>query len=116
MDKFLPFDDDLGRQINTAATELYDKLLKIDAGKLGMPEHCLAYYTLSHSKRLFFSTETSAHILYRSIKFTGKSYSEVVLMDYGAGVGTLFLLAKMTGCRTVAIPVTNIHFVAALWR
>jgi hypothetical protein len=26
---------------------------------------------------------------------------EIVLMDYGAGVGTLYLLAKMTGCRQV---------------
>jgi len=101
MDKFLPFEDDLGRHINSAAAELYNRLVNIDANKLGMPEHCLTYFTSSHSKRLFFSTETSAHLLYRSIQLTGKSPADIVLMDYGAGVGTLFLLAKMIGCRKV---------------
>src|SRR5688572_4704874 len=101
MDKFLPYEDDLGRLINSGATELYLRLTKINADQLGMPEHCLDYFKTSHSKRLFFSTETSAHILYRSIKLTGKKIEEIVLMDYGAGVGTLFLLAKMIGCRQV---------------
>ena len=101
MDKFLPFEDDAGRMINAAAAELHSRLLKIDANKLGMPEHCLAYFVSSHSKRLFFSTETSAHILYRSIRLTGKPISEIAVMDYGAGVGTLFLLAKMIGCKKV---------------
>jgi hypothetical protein len=101
MDKFLPFDDDLGLTINAAATDLYTRLLKIDVNELGMPEHCLAYFTSSHSKRLFFSTETSAHILYKSVRLTGKIPSDLVIMDYGAGVGTLFLLAKMIGCKEV---------------
>lgn len=101
MDKFLPYDDDLGRLINSGAVELYNRLLKIDADRLGMPEHCLAYFKMSHTKRLFFSTETSAHILYRSIKLTNKTPGEIVVMDYGAGVGTLFLLAKMIGCKQV---------------
>jgi hypothetical protein len=101
MDKFLPLDDDLAMIINTAATDLYHRLLKIDVNELGMPGHCLAYFTSSHSKRLFFSTETSAHILYKSVRLTGKTPSDVVIMDYGAGVGTLFLLAKMIGCKKV---------------
>lgn len=101
MDRFLPFDDDLGRMINSAATDLYGRLVKVDANKLGMPEHCLIYFSSSHSRRLFFSTETSAHILYRSIQLTGKPPADVALMDYGAGVGTLFLLAKMIGCKKV---------------
>jgi 2-polyprenyl-3-methyl-5-hydroxy-6-metoxy-1,4-benzoquinol methylase len=101
MDKFLPFDDDLGRSINSAATKLHSRLVNVDANSLGMPEHCLAYFTSSHSKRLFFSTETSAHILYRAIRLSGKSPAEVVVMDYGAGVGTLFLLAGMIGCKKI---------------
>ena len=101
MDKFLSFDDDLGRLINSAATDLFNTLVRVDANDLGMPEHCLTYFTSSHSTRLFFSTETSAHILYKSIRLTGKTPGDIVLMDYGAGVGTLFLLAKMIGCRKV---------------
>ena len=101
MERFLPYEDDLANLINSAAEELYNRIKKIDAGKLGMPEHCLAYFNSSHSKRLFFSTETSAHILYRSIRLTGKKPGELIIMDYGAGVGTLFLLAKMIGCKQV---------------
>jgi 2-polyprenyl-3-methyl-5-hydroxy-6-metoxy-1,4-benzoquinol methylase len=101
MDKFLPYEDDLARLINSAATELYNRLVKVDANKLGMPGYCLAYFSSSHSKRLFFSTETSAHILYRSTQITKKSPADIIIMDYGAGVGTLFLLAKMIGCRKV---------------
>ena len=101
MDKFLPYEDDPGRLINAAATDLYNRLTQVNADKLGMPEHCLAYFKSSHSKRLFFSTETSAHILYRSTMLTSKRIEDIVLMDYGAGVGTLFLLAKMIGCRQV---------------
>lgn len=101
MDKFLPHDDELGIQINSASQELYSKLSKVNVDNLGMPEHCLYYFKVSHSKRLFFSIETSAHILYRSIRMTGKPPAEIALMDYGAGVGTLFLLAKMIGCKNV---------------
>ena len=101
MERFLPYEDDLANLINSAAEELYTRIKKIDAGELGMPEHCLAYFNSSHSKRLFFSTETSAHILYRSIRLTGKKPGELIIMDYGAGVGTLFLLAKMIGCKQV---------------
>jgi hypothetical protein len=101
MDKFLPYEDDLARLINTAATDLYNRLMNIDANKLGMPDHCLAYFSSSHIKRLFFSTETSAHILYRATQLTRKPPADIILMDYGAGVGTLFLLAKMIGCKKV---------------
>src|SRR5690349_24799507 len=101
MDKFLPFEDELGQVINSAAAELYRTIVNVDANSLGMPEHCLAYFTSSHSKRLFFSIETSAHILHRSINLTGMPAAEISLMDYGAGVGTLFLLAKMIGCKNV---------------
>jgi 2-polyprenyl-3-methyl-5-hydroxy-6-metoxy-1,4-benzoquinol methylase len=101
MDRFLSHDDDLGTLINHSAVELYDRMQKINADELGMPEHCLYYFKTSHTKRLFFSIETSAHLLYRSIRMIEKVPADVVLMDYGAGVGTLFLLAKMIGCKRV---------------
>jgi 2-polyprenyl-3-methyl-5-hydroxy-6-metoxy-1,4-benzoquinol methylase len=101
MDKFLSYDNDLGRLINSGATVLFYKLKNINPDELGMPDHCLHYYKTSHSTRLFFSIETSAHLLYRAIRITGRQPSQVVLMDYGAGVGTLFLLAKIIGCSQV---------------
>jgi 2-polyprenyl-3-methyl-5-hydroxy-6-metoxy-1,4-benzoquinol methylase len=101
MDRFLLQDDNLGRLIQARATELYERLQKIDVANLGMPAHCLDYFKKSHSQRLFFSIETSAHLLYRSIKMSGRQPEEMIIMDYGAGVGTLYLLAKMTGFKQV---------------
>ncbi len=101
MDRFLPYTDELGNAIEAGAAELYKRMQNIRVAELGMPEHCLHYFQLSHSRRLFFSIETSAHILYRSISLTGKAPASVVLMDYGAGVGSLFLLAKLIGCQKV---------------
>jgi len=101
MDRFLPYEDELGRVIQEAAERLHARLQNIDVDELGMPAHCLSYFKLSHSTRLFFSIETSAHLLYRSIRLTGKKTADITVMDYGAGVGTLFLLAKMIGCGKV---------------
>lgn len=101
MDRFLQNKDELGELINNSATELYQQLRQLDVDILGLPYHCLYYYNASHSKRLFFSIETSAHLLYNAIKITGKNPGELIVMDYGAGVGTLYLLAKKIKCKKV---------------
>src|SRR5688572_24194551 len=101
MDEFLPQKDRLSKLIQQHAAELYARLKNINADSLGLPYHCLIYYKGSHATRLFFSIETSAHLLYRSIAITNKNVEDIVVMDYGAGVGTLYLLAKMVGCKTV---------------
>lgn len=99
--KFLTVTDELSRVIQEQASVLYQKLNVLDADRLGMPDNCLAYFKGSHHKRLFFSIETSAHLLYRSITRSGKTLQETIIMDYGAGVGTLYTLAKMIGCKKV---------------
>ncbi|HUR10080.1 MAG TPA: hypothetical protein VM012_01850 [Flavitalea sp.] len=101
MENFLPPNDDVSRLINNSAQQLYERLKKLDVHNLGIPPHCLEYFLKSHINRLFFSIETSAHLLNRALRRTGKRVEEVVLMDYGAGVGTLYLLARLVGCRVV---------------
>lgn len=101
MDRFLSHKNEVAKLIDRCAVDLYNRLQSIDVDALGLPSHCLEYYKASHSGRLFFSIETSAHLLYRAITFTGKKIDDIVLMDYGAGVGTLYLLAKLIGCRQV---------------
>ncbi len=101
MDIFLPQKDALSANIQAQATVLLTKLRGLPVETLGLPYHCLEYFKSSHFKRLFFSIETSAHLLYRSINLVKKPVNEIVIMDYGAGVGTLYMLAKMIGCRTV---------------
>lgn len=98
---FLDRDDELGKLIEAKSAELYERLLSLNADSLGMPANCLEYFKGSHHKRLFFSIQTSAHLLYRSIARSGKRAEELVIMDYGAGVGTLYTLAKMIGCKKV---------------
>lgn len=101
MDRFLPKQDELTELIQEQATQLYNRLNVLNIDSLKLPYHCQEYFKSSHSTRLFFSIETSAHLLYRAIRMSGKPVSEIILMDYGAGVGTLYLLAKMTGCKMV---------------
>ena len=101
MDKFLSTHDELSQTIQANAVLLYEKLRTLPVDDLGMPPHCLDYFKGSHFKRLFFSIETSANLLYRSISAVKKPVDEVIIMDYGAGVGTLYTLAKMIGCKKV---------------
>lgn len=69
--------------------------------RLSLPERPFTYYTNRHHHRKFFSVQSAAELLYRSVSRIGKPLSEIVIMDYGGGVGSLFLLAKMIGCKTV---------------
>jgi 2-polyprenyl-3-methyl-5-hydroxy-6-metoxy-1,4-benzoquinol methylase len=101
MDRFLPAYDNTANFIAEKALELFHRLKSINADSLGMPDYCLQYFKSSHTTRLFFSIETSAHLLYRASKLSGRPPSDLVITDYGAGVGTLFLLAKLIGCRFV---------------
>ena len=100
-DRFLPQEDDLAELINGQAAELYSRLRTLPVETLGLPAHCLYYFRTSHFNRLFFSIETSAHLLYRSISLQIIPVAGIVIMDYGAGVGTLYMLAKMIGCQLV---------------
>jgi 2-polyprenyl-3-methyl-5-hydroxy-6-metoxy-1,4-benzoquinol methylase len=101
MEKFLHQKDELAEIINVQAQALYQKLKGLKVQDLKLDAHYLEYFKSSHYKRPFFSVETSAHLLYRSILLKQKPISEIVVMDYGAGIGTLFILAKMIGCKKV---------------
>lgn len=101
MENFLPVRDSLSRTINEQAGNLYARIQSLQVDALGLPYYCQEYFKSSHSTRLFFSVETSARLLYKAIQTTGKQSSELVIMDYGAGVGTLYLLAGMLGCKKV---------------
>ena len=101
MERFLHQKDELAEIINSQAQILYQKLQSLQLQDLKLDSHYLEYFKSSHYKRQFFSIETSAHLLYRSILLMKKPIPELVIMDYGAGIGTLFILAKMIGCKKV---------------
>lgn len=101
MDKFIPHTDTLGLLLQEKAEHLFQLMHTIRVNELGLSEHGVLYFVGSHYKRLFFSIQTSAHILYNSITLSKKNVDEVVIMDYGAGIGSLYILAKMIGCKKV---------------
>jgi len=101
MDRFIPHKDELGELLQDKCEELFTLMKTIDVKKLGLSEHGVEYFLGSHYKRLFFSIQTSAHLLYNSIKLTQKKVEDVIIMDYGAGIGSLYILAKMIGCKKV---------------
>lgn len=101
MDHFIKPVDALSELIDSKAGILFQKLADLPIEELHLPATPLDYYRNHHHQRMFFSVQTAAELLYRSIKLKGKPVEELVVMDYGAGVGSLFLLAKMIGCKKV---------------
>ena len=101
MDRFLPHKDELGELLQAQSEKLLALMQTINVETLGLSEHGVLYFVGSHYKRLFFSIQTSAHLLYNSIKLSKKKVEDVVIMDYGAGIGSLYILAKMIGCKKV---------------
>ena len=99
---FLNESDDLANNINTKANELYFMLKYFDASNLQITEEYKNYFIQHHlGRRLFFSIQNSAHIIYQSVKKTGKPFNEINFIDYGAGLGTLYMLAGMLDFKKV---------------
>ncbi len=97
---FLNATDTLGELINSKANELFVALNSFDTNSLGIADTYNDYFIHHHlGKRLFFSIQNSAHILYESIQRCNKPVNEINAIDYGAGLGTLFMLGGMLGCK-----------------
>lgn len=100
--KFIAPADETARLINEKANQLYQQLLVLDISDTEIDEFGKYYFNNHHAgKRLIFSIESSADIIYQSVKLSNKKISENTFIDYGAGLGTLFLLAGMVGFKQV---------------
>jgi hypothetical protein len=100
--KFIAINDDNARIINDRANHLYEKLLRLDISDTEIDDFGKHYFSSHHAgRRLFFSIQSSADIIYQSVKKSNKAISEISFIDYGAGLGTLFLLAGLTGFKKV---------------
>src|SRR5918993_1822623 len=97
MEIFLHETDDLSKRLNLNANDLLQRLRSLNVDALNLPFYCQEYFKSSHSTRLFFSIQTSARLLYRACLLSEKNPADISIMDYGAGVGTLYLLAGMSG-------------------
>jgi len=99
---FTNHDDDTVRLINDRANHLYHKLAVLDIDHLDIDDFGKHYFNSHHGgSRLFFSVQSSADIIYQSVKKTNHPIAGLTFMDYGAGLGTLYLLAGMVGFKKV---------------
>ncbi|MFT3680382.1 MAG: hypothetical protein QM791_08900 [Ferruginibacter sp.] len=84
--------------INNKANELFYTLKSINSSAFATTDNYNQYFLDHHlGHRLFFSIQNSAHILYESVKLCNKPVNEINAIDYGAGLGTLFMLGGMLG-------------------
>ncbi|HNN72986.1 MAG TPA: hypothetical protein PKG89_17180, partial [Ferruginibacter sp.] len=92
--------DALSQLINEKANQLYRQVGALDISGTDIDDFGKTYFTTHHrGKRLIFSIESSASIIYQSVRLLGKEVKDISFMDYGAGLGTLFLLAGKLGFR-----------------
>jgi 2-polyprenyl-3-methyl-5-hydroxy-6-metoxy-1,4-benzoquinol methylase len=95
---FLAEKDSLGTLINDKANELFFSLKNFNTTTLDTADTYNDYFIHHHlGHRLFFSIQNSAHILYEAARLCGKPLQEISAIDYGAGLGTLFMLGGMLG-------------------
>jgi hypothetical protein len=93
---FLEDTDPLAIEINEKANLLWKKLQSFDTSGLEVGQFFKDYFIRHHlGHRLFFSIQNSAHIIYRSVKLTNRPVRDITMIDYGAGLGTLFMLGGM---------------------
>ena len=99
---FVHAKDELGLLINDRANQLFTTLKKLDTSNLKIEDSFKDYFIKHHlGARLFFSLQNSAGIIHESVKLSRKQPAEINLVDYGAGLGTLYMLAGMLGFRRV---------------
>jgi hypothetical protein len=98
---FIKHKTDLGIKINTACQTLFTQIQSLDVESIPFEPFYKQYFIKCHFTRPYFSLKTSAKLLYDSITATKKPVAEVVIMDYGAGLGTLYILAKMIGVKKI---------------
>jgi SAM-dependent methyltransferase len=95
--KFLPHTDELAADINRECAYIQNAINELDVDSLPMEDFYKWYFKKCHLTRQIFSLRTSAKLLYDSLKLLNKPLKDVCMLDYGAGLGTTYLLAKRIG-------------------
>lgn len=99
---YLHVRDDWSAQIAREAAQLEAQLQAIDVNQLPLDDHFRDYFRTHHlGKRVRYSLQNSAHILYDTVQLAARSPQELHFVDYGAGLGTLYLLAGKLGFKQV---------------
>ncbi len=98
---FLNSKDDLSILINSHCLCIYNTLIQLDSNKIKIDKEFLDYFKKCHLERPIFTLETSAVLLYNALKATKLPLDQIKILDYGAGVSTVYILAKKIGIKKV---------------
>jgi 2-polyprenyl-3-methyl-5-hydroxy-6-metoxy-1,4-benzoquinol methylase len=83
------------QEVQNAVNRLYSKLKLMDLNSFDLKPYSKIYFNKCHIHRLHFSLECSAYnLLWAIAQFPNKNINELTILDYGAGLGTQYLLAK----------------------
>jgi 2-polyprenyl-3-methyl-5-hydroxy-6-metoxy-1,4-benzoquinol methylase len=94
---FLPYHDALAQKIEAACEELLIKIPQLPIDEMPFEPFFKWYFQHCHLSRPRFSLRTSARLLHQALSSVNKPLEQVILMDYGAGLGTMYIIAKMIG-------------------
>ena len=86
--------------VNDSAEVLEGKLRNLNYQELPVSDYCKRYYTYD-LRKITFMLQAYSVMLTSAIELSRKEASELTLLDHGAGVGILSLLAKLSGIKTV---------------
>jgi hypothetical protein len=95
-----PKDSPYLNTIETSAGMVEEKLRGLDYQSLDISDYCKRYYTFD-LRKITFMLQAYSVMLASAIQLSGKAISEIALLDHGAGIGILSLLAKLSGIKTV---------------
>ncbi len=99
--KFISEVDELSQAINKACNDLLVRVPKLDIDSMPFEPDYKTYFKKCHFDRQYFSLRTGGKLIYQAIKATNKSPNEITLMDYGAGLSSVYLIAKLIGVKQV---------------
>jgi 2-polyprenyl-3-methyl-5-hydroxy-6-metoxy-1,4-benzoquinol methylase len=86
--------------IESAVAELKQQLLQLPIGDLAVSDYTKSYFR-DYIKKLDFTLKASGKLLEVAASNSGKPINETVIVDNGAGIGILTILAKKTGFKSV---------------
>src|SRR6266481_1970452 len=86
--------------VNNSAEVLEGKLRNLKYQELPVSDYCKRYYAYD-LRKITFMLQAYSIMLASAIQLSEKEPSEITLLDHGAGVGILSLLAKLSGIKTV---------------
>jgi hypothetical protein len=104
--EFLPYgalqpgDERWSSLIDEGAARLFSLLCGLDIGPLPVSEYNKRYLS-GYVRKLPYSLQKEAYVLALAVAASGTEPEDTVLVDYGGGSGTMSMLARVAGVRTV---------------